>query len=60
MEEGFVGWLRVDDENPDAGGTKAKTNTQGRRSTGGKDDEGVKEVIIKGVRVCRECWQTVS
>ncbi|KAI5453661.1 carboxypeptidase Y-deficient [Naganishia albida] len=60
VEEGFVGWLRVDDANPDAGGTKAKTNTQGRRSTGGKDDEGVKEVIIKGVRVCRECWQTVS
>lgn len=60
VEEGFVGWLKVDDESSAAGGIKAKATPQGRKSTGGKAEDGVKEVIIKGVRVCRECWQTVS
>lgn len=60
MEEGFVGWLKVDDGNPVPEGIKAKSDAQVRRSMGGTDDGPPKEVIIKGVRVCRECWQTVS
>ncbi|KAJ9103905.1 hypothetical protein QFC21_002368 [Naganishia friedmannii] len=50
VEEGFVGWLKVDSESA----------PNGKPTTGGGAKEDVQEVMIKGVRVCRECWQTVS
>jgi hypothetical protein len=43
VEEGFVGWMKVED----GLGT-------------GKADGDVKEVQVRGVRVCRDCWGTVS
>ncbi|KAJ9120168.1 hypothetical protein QFC22_003067 [Naganishia vaughanmartiniae] len=57
VEEGFVGWLKVDSENGTRGGAAKGSN--GKSATGGAKEE-VQEVMIKGVRVCRECWQTVS
>lgn len=58
VEEGFVGWLKVDSDNPSKGGVGNGTN--GKMPIGGGGKEEVQEVMIKGVRVCRECWQTVS
>ena len=51
MEEGFVGWMKVDDSTSGTG-----TNTNGN----GKGDGEVKEVQVRGVRVCKDCWGTVS
>jgi len=45
VEEGFVGWMKLDDPS---------TNTNG------KGDGEVKEVQVRGVRVCKNCWGTVS
>jgi rabenosyn-5 len=58
VEEGFVGWLKVDPESATTGG--AVKGHSGKTSSGGAGKEEVQEVMIKGVRVCRECWQTVS
>lgn len=44
VEEGFVGWMKVEDPSS---------------STNGKGEE-VKEVQVRGVRVCKDCWGTVS
>jgi rabenosyn-5 len=60
VEEGFVGWLKIDEETPRTEESKPKPSLKGRRSTGGLDDNSPREVMIKGVRVCRDCWQTVS
>ncbi|GHJ83944.1 hypothetical protein NliqN6_0346 [Naganishia liquefaciens] len=60
VEEGFIGWLKVEDGTPKADGFTKKPTAKARRSTGGLDDVSPKEVIIRGVRVCRDCWQTVS
>jgi hypothetical protein len=46
VEEGFVGWMKVDE--PSARGS---SSTEG---------ELPKEVQVRGVRVCRDCWGTVS
>ncbi|KAK8847582.1 hypothetical protein IAR55_005441 [Kwoniella newhampshirensis] len=91
VEEGFVGWMKVEDvenESPstaarslDGGGWK-KERRRSRLSTGGGADGGArddgrlgvegeqkrdvplpqqpKEVQVKGMRVCRECWNVVS
>lgn len=47
MEEGFVGWMKIDDPS---------TNT----NANGKGEGEVKEVQVRGVRVCKDCWGTVS
>jgi rabenosyn-5 len=47
VEEGFVGWMKLDD---------LSTNT----NANGKGDGEVKEVQVRGVRVCKDCWGTVS
>lgn len=60
VEEGFVGWLKIDDGTPKTEESKGKPALKGRRSTGGLEDDSPKEVMIKGVRVCRDCWQTMS
>ena len=60
VEEGFVGWLKIDDVPPRAEGSTAKPASKSRRSTGSLEDNSPKEVVIKGVRVCSDCWQTVS
>jgi rabenosyn-5 len=41
VDEGFVGWMKVDDDST-------------------KKDGEVKEVQVRGVRVCKDCWGTVS
>jgi rabenosyn-5 len=46
VEEGFVGWMKVD-ESP-AGGSSSM------------EGELPKEVQVRGVRVCKDCWGTVS
>jgi hypothetical protein len=54
VEEGFVGWMKVEEDGVGPNQKKGK----GRSSIG---EEGpVKEVQVRGVRVCRECWGTVS
>jgi len=47
VEEGFVGWMKID-ESPSGPGTNGKANGE------------VKEVQVRGVRVCKDCWGTVS
>lgn len=47
MEEGFVGWMKIDESSSGP-------------STNGKGDGEVKEVQVRGVRVCKDCWGTVS
>lgn len=61
VDEGFVGWMKM--EPPRARGGKTGSGGGG----GGEEGEGEKgmgkqpnEVQVKGVRVCRECWKTVS
>jgi rabenosyn-5 len=49
VEEGFVGWMKVDESSSSSGTT-----------TNGKGDGEVKEVQVRGVRVCKDCWGTVS
>jgi rabenosyn-5 len=51
VEEGFVGWMKIDDSTSGSG-----TNTNGN----GKGEGEVKEVQVRGVRVCKDCWGTVS
>jgi rabenosyn-5 len=51
VEEGFVGWMKIDDS---ASGSGTNTNTNG------KGEGEVKEVQVRGVRVCKDCWGTVS
>ena len=53
VEEGFVGWLKVDQPSVVAGGEKAVGATKG-----GEKDKG--EMKVQGVRFCRECWAVVS
>jgi hypothetical protein len=45
VEEGFVGWMKIDDG-------KSLSNSRG--------GEEPKEVQVRGVRVCKDCWGTVS
>lgn len=47
MEEGFVGWMKIDESSPGP-------------ATNGKGEGEVKEVQVRGVRVCKDCWGTVS
>lgn len=47
VEEGFVGWMKIDESSSGP-------------STNGKGDGEVKEVQVRGVRVCKDCWGTVS
>jgi hypothetical protein len=57
VEEGFVGWMKLEDEDK----RKNKTRSTGKRSQGDTPvGEEVKEVQVRGVRVCKECWSTVS
>lgn len=82
MDEGFVGWMKVEDnedgqESPGRGHGAASPAKRDRRKSRSslmslKSENGVdgvvtgplpqqpKEVQVKGVRVCRECWATVS
>jgi rabenosyn-5 len=46
VEEGFVGWMKVD-ESPARGNSSV-------------DGEAPKEIQVRGVRVCKDCWGTVS
>lgn len=47
VEEGFVGWMKVDDSPARGNGTDG-------------NGELPKEVQVRGVRVCKDCWGTVS
>ena len=62
VEEGFVGWMKVDDERD-----QKKSRNRGQPKLKEKQNAGdgvvgeeVKEVQVRGVRVCKECWGTVS
>ena len=46
MEEGFVGWLKVE-------GSGSGSGEKGGEKGGG-------EMKIQGVRICRDCWSVVS
>jgi hypothetical protein len=55
VEEGFVGWMKLEDE------SKGKVKGKRRKDVNADGVEGQpQEVQVKGVRVCRECWSTVS
>lgn len=81
MDEGFVGWMKLQDgEDVNPGGeakkglrrknrlSTASALTSASSSTVGEEGEKrdvllpqqPKEVQVKGVRVCRECWAVVS
>ncbi|WWD21672.1 hypothetical protein CI109_106158 [Kwoniella shandongensis] len=77
VEEGFVGWMKVDEADigpPSNGGMNGKKDRRRSRlsiSSGGPILDGIekreiplpqqpKEVQVKGVRTCRECWNVVS
>ena len=47
VEEGFVGWMKIDESSPGP-------------AANGKGEGEVKEVQVRGVRVCKDCWGTVS
>ena len=47
VEEGFVGWMKIDESSPVP-------------AANGKGEGEVKEVQVRGVRVCKDCWGTVS
>jgi rabenosyn-5 len=64
VEEGFVGWLKVDTKDAGGGGQRRKgtekepmVNGDGAEKEGGKGSE---EIKIQGVRICRTCWAVVS
>jgi hypothetical protein len=50
VEEGFVGWMKIDDS----------TSGSGTTNGNGKGAGEIKEVQVRGVRVCKDCWGTVS
>lgn len=78
MDEGFVGWMKMEDEGEKMengngerlGGKREREKRKTRLSVGSKADREMereiplpqqpKEVQVKGVRVCRECWGVVS
>ena len=72
VDEGFVGWMKIQDGNGDEGEDMGKREKRRSRGLiGGKESErdggrdgptGQQplEVQIKGVRVCKECWGVVS
>jgi hypothetical protein len=84
VEEGFVGWMKVDRRGSTLvnGGGKTKGSANGvpvpknkrvgtvgsiqsieEGSDGGTAesmDSATEEVMVKGVRCCRECWAVVS
>lgn len=56
VEDDFVGWMKLED--PET----AKKN-EDKKTVGVVEEEageGTKEVMVKGVRACRECWAIVS
>lgn len=70
VEEGFVGWMKLDEDEED--GKREKRSSRpgsiaGSTGSGGKDvsiglplPQQPKEVQVKGIRTCRECWAVVS
>jgi len=75
VDEGFVGWMKVQDgeEASVANGKKDRRKTRisiSTIATAGSDDvtekEGAllpqqpREVQVRGVRSCRDCWAVVS
>ena len=81
MDEGFVGWMKMEDDNGNEKGltqseedqkTTRKEKRKSRLSVGSpavevKEREREmplpqqpKEVQVKGVRLCKECWAVVS
>ncbi|ORX34061.1 FYVE zinc finger-domain-containing protein [Kockovaella imperatae] len=76
VDEGFVGWMKIKDKESSQNGspvserrgsinsirTASSSSTSPRKfnGNGGPVPQQPKEVQIKGVRVCRECWGTVS
>ena len=71
VEEGFVGWMKLQD-GEDATQINGKRDRRSSRVSisstavedlpekGGLLPQQPKEVQVKGVRSCRECWATVS
>lgn len=57
VEEGFVGWMKLEDERERE---KGKGKARSRAPSKGSEQEEVKEVQVRGVRVCKDCWSTVS
>ncbi|WVQ75855.1 hypothetical protein IAR50_005488 [Cryptococcus sp. DSM 104548] len=59
VEEGFVGWMKTED-----GGDGERTPRSSRTEDGVLESELIpqqpKEIQVKGMRVCRECWSVVS
>jgi hypothetical protein len=76
VEEGFVGWMNVGDRKGDEDGLRrerrkslaSSISSMSITESGSSKDDGrlvplpqqPKEVQIKGLRACRECWATVS
>lgn len=73
VEEGFVGWMRMEDGEGSGEGQaiqrRRRSQPEDRIGAVNSDDASTrniplpqqpKEVQVKGMRVCRECWAVVS
>jgi hypothetical protein len=67
VEEGFVGWMKLDADDDDEWKRERKTSRPGSiagsAGSGGRETplpQQPKEVQVKGIRTCRECWAVVS
>ncbi|RXK40873.1 hypothetical protein M231_01721 [Tremella mesenterica] len=69
VDEGFVGWMKVgqgsedDTKSPSMGKRASRTSIASGSDNSIRDiplPQQPKEVQVKGVRVCKECWATVS
>lgn len=61
VEEGFVGWMKLETEDaPNTSRGKGKRRKEKEATPGPEGGGTPNEVQVRGVRVCRECWSTVS
>lgn len=73
MKEGFVGWMRMEDGEGSGEGQAIQRRRKsqpedgiGAVRSGDAPTQNIplpqqpKEVQVKGMRVCRECWAVVS
>ena len=72
MDEGFLGWMKTEDgekeEQVNGKMEKRKSRLSGASGVNGLPAEGreiplpqqPKEVQVRGVRTCRDCWAVVS
>ena len=73
VDEGFVGWMRLKDGEGPSGSrasrsgsiSSVRTVSSAGTGTNGKENgvpvpQQPTEIQVKGIRVCRECWNVVS